>query len=197
MLRMLSTTSLRVVSDWGLRDMLKLTPEYSYIKFDCGRALRDISINILENAGYGSGTQLDLVYKQASMDADEYKKLVKMWGPPTRIIFCLREPSSYIASAIKKFPHSSLSHLQFLYIESFRTYEEIRGDIFEYSEQLSIQHYIKFLLPLQSAEYIKEEFSFAGNYEPEKVSEEMWVAYQEFKQKYSGKIFPDVDNINV
>ena len=192
MFRMVGMASLRTVSDWGLGDMLKLTPEYSYIKFDRERALGDISRNILDNAGVGGGTKLDLVFKQASISIQEYQMVVKMWGYPSRRIFCFREPSGYIASAIKKFPDSSLSHLQAQYIESFKRYEEIGGDIFEYSARVTKQHYIEFLAPTVPTRSLKEEFHFRGTYEPQNASDDMWAVYHEFKQKHHSRIFPIV-----
>jgi hypothetical protein len=189
MCKLVGTASLRIVSDWGLGNMLKLTPEYSYITFDRARALRDISDNILDNAGVGNGAKLDLVFKQANIDVDEYQMLVKMWGKPTRKIFCMREPTGYIASAATKFPEAPLSHLQSRYVVSFETFEKLGGDIFEYSEILTTQDYIDFLSPLVSKKRV-EEFLFRGTYEPKNVSDEMWRAFNQFKQRYQPEIFP-------
>lgn len=190
MFRMAGTAALRMVGDWGLSSLLRLTPEYPYITFDHDRALRDISNNILDNACAGGGTKLDLVFKQAGIEVHEYQALVRMWGPPARVIFCVREPSGYIASAVKKFPYFTLSYLQDAYVGALARYEEIGGDIFEYSDSLTTQHYMDFLSPLIAADSIKEQLRFKGGYDAMSVTDDMWSAYHVFKNRYREKICP-------
>jgi hypothetical protein len=190
MTRIAATASIRLVSDWHLSGLLGFTPEHAYIKLDRDRALRDLSANVLDNSMVFHGTQLDLVFKQTSMAEHEYRMLVRMWGDPSRKIFCIREPAGYAASVVQKFPDWALSRVQSGYIRAFTTYQAIGGDIFEYSESLSIEPYIEFLSPTVSARKVKERFQFRGSYRPELVSEEMRHAYRAFKRKHALSIFP-------
>ncbi|MDQ3621967.1 MAG: hypothetical protein M3463_05690, partial [Verrucomicrobiota bacterium] len=61
------------LNDWGLKNLLKLTPDLPYIRFDQERMLRDICHNILDNAYTGGGDQLDLSFKQAYLTPEEFR----------------------------------------------------------------------------------------------------------------------------
>lgn len=123
-----------------------------------------------------------MVYKQVILHPNEYQTLVKMWGSPERIIFCLREPAGYIASAAKKFmPNAPLEQLQDMYITAINNYPQVKGDIFEYTPELSVSDYISFLEPLNLEDRRLPSFQHTGEQDHEKVSEEMWSAYHRMK----------------
>jgi hypothetical protein len=179
------------VSDWGLAPVLEPIPEwierrsaqdFKYIAFDYDRFLSDISSNILANAYPGRGVQLDLVYKQATMRPSEYETLVSMWGPPERAIFCIREPGGYIASAKKKFIYDTVERLQQVYIDSFASYSHIRGDLFEYTPELTVSDYTAFLQPLSFEGKQLPPFRFTGVEDDEDTNESMWNSYELAKE---------------
>lgn len=189
--RMVKTCSALHVSDWGLAPALNPIPEwlriraskdFGYIKFDYERFLRDISSNIVDNAYPGNGAQIDLVYKQATLGPSEYKTLVRMWGPPERAIFCIREPAGYIASARKKFIYDTVERLQEVYIESIASYQHVGGDSFDYTAGLTVSDYTSFLQPLDFTGKWLPPFEFKGEQEPENATEEMWKAYHQIKE---------------
>jgi hypothetical protein len=191
MLRLIQTCSTLYVSDWGLAPALDPVPAwlklrsaaaFDYIRFDYKRFLKDISNNILDNAYRGDGVQLDLVYKQATLGPNQYQVFVKMWGPPARTIFCIREPAAYIASAVRKFINDSVEYLQQLYIKSVDSYPQIKGDIFEYTPQLSVSDYTSFLEPLNLEGKRLVPFQYGGEQDHEHATEEMWSAYHRAKE---------------
>jgi hypothetical protein len=199
MLRLVRTCSVLYVSDWGLAPILvpipnwldlRSSPEFDYIKFDTERFLRDISDNILANAYRGEGDQLDLVYKQANLDSMQYRVFVKMWGPPERRIFCLREPAGYIASARKKFVHESLDRLQEMYVTSIDRYEGIGGDVFEYNPESSVSDYVSFLEPLNFEGKHIPPFHYKGQCDRELTRQDMWVAYRRLAESHSYQAKP-------
>jgi hypothetical protein len=193
MLRIVKACSILYVSDWGLAPMLnpvpewlriRSSPDFGYIKFDYERFLRDISENILDNAIPGTGVQLDLAYKQATLGPREYQMLVKMWGPPERAIFCLREPAGYTASAANKFIYDTVEQLQQAYIRSVNSYQEIGGDVFEYTPELTISDYFSFLEPLDFEGKRTPPFRFKGEQDHRNTTEEMWEAYSSIKNSF-------------
>jgi hypothetical protein len=191
MVQLIKTCAKLYINDWGLGAILapipgwlefKLAPHRDFITFDHHRFLRDISSNILDNAYAGDGEQLDLVYKQVALRSNEYQALVEMWGPPVRVIFCLREPAGYIASAIKKFTHHSyVEELQRMYVDAIDSYMQIKGDIFEYTPELSVADYVSFLQPLNLEGKRLPPFQHRGEQDHERVIEEMWHAYHRMK----------------
>jgi hypothetical protein len=191
MLRIVSACSALYVGDWGLAPILDPVPDwlesrsasaFDYIRFNYERLLRDISNNILDNAYLGEGNQLDLVYKQAALGSNQYQVFVKMWGRPARTIFCLREPTGYIASAVRKFIYDSVERLQEVYIDSINSYLQIGGDIFEYTPDLSVSDYISFLQPLNFKGKCLPPFQYKGEQDHEHVTDEMWSAYYRVKE---------------
>ena len=198
---LISSRSKLFIQDWGLRRILSLPPNLNYIKFDGDRFLRDVSNNILDNAYMHLQKQeilesifkktkyIDLVFKQAGLDSETYNILVKMWGKPERKIFCFREPAGYISSAKKQFSQLTLSENQERYIHFLNTYEKIGGDIIEYTSKLKITDYTLFLKPLDIDMNSVQEFIYKGKYEQEDVTEEMSLAYQNFKEKNILRIF--------
>ncbi len=185
MLDMIASCSQLWISDWCLDNILKLVPEFDYIKFDNKRLLRDISNNILDNACLGSGDPLEFAVKEAYLEYEEYKMLVRMWGPPSRAIFCFRQPAGYISSAGKHFkgPYEiSLNQLQELYIKLFESHQKIGGDVFEYGSHLTMDDYISFLKPLKVDKRLNKEFVYKGKDSNEHTTEAMWVAYHDFKK---------------
>jgi hypothetical protein len=191
MLRLIQTCSTLYVSDWGLGPVLnpvsdwlkdRSAPAFDYIRFDYERFLKDISDNILDNAYRGNGVQLDLVCKQATLGPNQYQVFVRMWGPPARAIFCIREPAGYIASAVKKFINDSVERLQQVYIDSVDSYLHIRGDIFEYTPELRVSDYASFLEPLNLEGKRLVPFRYGGVQDHEHATEEMWGAYYRVKE---------------
>ena len=149
--------------------------------------LADISSNILTNAYTGNGDQLEFVYKQANLTAKEYRPLVAMWGPPERIIFCLREPASFIASADKKFSRGTIEILQKEYVESLRAYGELGGDVFEYGADLDKEDYLNFLSPLNFSHTALPDFRYKGARDEENTTDAMWRAYNEVRELHLRK----------
>jgi hypothetical protein len=190
MMRLVKACSALYVSDWTLAAILapahrwldfRAVPARDYIAFDHNRFLRELSRNILDNAYAGDGDQLDLVYKQAGLRAGEYQGMVRLWGPPERAIFCLREPAGYIASAARKFPGNSVENLQRLYVNSLEDFPQIGGDLFEYTPGLDAADYCAFLAPLDFEGKRLPAFRYAGDQNHECVSEEMLGAYTRIK----------------
>jgi hypothetical protein len=190
MMRLIKTCSRLYVSDWGLGTILERIPDWlqfrshpvhDYITFDPDRLLQGISSNILDNAYAGDGDQLDLVYKQAGMPPREVQTLSRMWGPPERIIFCLREPAGYMASSAKKFARGSRERRQEVYVHSADSYLEVGGEVFEYTPELELSDYLAFLEPLNFEGKRLPPFGYRGEQDHEAVSEEMWRAYHHIK----------------
>lgn len=176
--------------DWRLGEFLvgieawrevRALPAHEHIEFDYSRLLRDVSRNIMDNAYSGDGSQIDFVYKQAALRPKEFKTLVAMWGPPERLIFCLREPAGFIASASKKFPRRTVENLQQHYVMCLNQYAQIGGDIVEYNPDLSLDDYIDFLQPLDFTKVELPSFRFKGEQEQENTTQEMWDAYHKIK----------------
>lgn len=160
---------------------LRASPAHEHIEFDFDRLLRDVSRNIIDNAYSGDGDQLDFVYKQAALRPREYKTLVNMWGPPERVIFCLRDPASFIASAKKKFPMRSVENLQDHYVMCLKYYQEIGGEIYEYNSELSLEEYKAFLKPLDFSDVELPSFRYKGVTEEGDTSPAMWRVYKKVK----------------
>lgn len=110
-----------------------------------------------------------------------------MWGPPERVIFCIRQPDTYINSAVRKFAATPLVSLQQAYINVFARYPDIAGDIFEYGPELTLEDYRAFLQPLRLGEKL-EPFTHKGVPAPEQTTPEMWAAYDEFRRTH--RVFP-------
>lgn len=165
------------IGDWGLRHGLGLPPDLPHVRFDRDRARADFSRNVLSNAPAGGGKTLDLVYKSAQLRPDELEALIEMWGPPERMIFCIREPSGYLASACKKFPDVDMQAFRDEYLNDIATYEEIGGEMFLYREDLTTDDYRQFLAPLEVPEAEEFEFSYRGTTAEEQVTPEMRDAF--------------------
>jgi hypothetical protein len=196
MVRMVKACSMLYVSDWGLAPILnpipkwlrlRSSPDFGYIKFDYERFLRGISDNILDNAYPGTGSQLDFVYKQATLGLSQYEVFVKMWGPPERTVFCFREPAGYIVSAVNKFIYDTVERLQQLYVRSMNSYQEIGGDVFEYTPELTMLDYFSFLEPLEFEGKWTPLFQFKGEQDHEHTTNEMWDAYHRIMELTVGK----------
>lgn len=190
MLRLTKTCCALYAGDWGLGPILRpmpdwletrSSPDFGYIRFDYDRLLRDISDNIIDNAYRGTGDQLDLLYKQATLQIDQFRALVAMWGAPERTIFCFREPAGYMASAVRKFIYDSSERLQQLYVDSVESYLDIGGDTFEYTPKLTVSDYVSFLEPLRLEDDELQPFRYKGRREPDLVTEEMRAAYRKVR----------------
>lgn len=166
------------VSDWGLRHGLGLPPDLPHIRFDRARARADFSRNVLANAPAGGGRTLDLVYKSAQMRPDELQALTEMWGPPERVIFCLREPSGYLASAVRKFPDVDVQAFRDEYLADIETHEAVGGDLFVYRPDLDTEDYRRFLAPLDMPDDPNLRFTYQGSTADDLVTPEMVDAFE-------------------
>jgi hypothetical protein len=191
MMRLIKTCAQLYVSDWGLGMLFepiprwlnfRSAPVHDYITFDHDRFLKDISRNILDHAYAGDGDQIDLVYKDAAFRPSEYQTLIKMWGEPERAIFCLRDPAGYMASARRKFASTPLEHLQQAYARALDNYWSIQGDVFEYTSELSLAQYKRFLEPLDFAGKRLPDFRYTGMRDKEITTSQMWDAYQRVQE---------------
>lgn len=166
------------IGDWGLRHGLGLPPDLPHVRFDRARARADFSRNVLANAPAGGGRSLDLVYKSAQLRPDELDALTELWGPPARTIFCVREPSGYLASALKKFPGVDLQAFRDEYVADIEAFEVIGGEPFVYRPDLTTDDYRRFLAPLEIPEGPEHEFTYRGETADHLVTPEMVAAFE-------------------
>ena len=158
---------------------VRASPQHEHIEFDFKRLTREVSRNILDHASTGEGTQLDLVYKQAMLRPREYKALVGMWGKPRRLLFCLREPGSYMAT-VSKTRDQDLAGLQNHYLQSLEFYLKIGGDVVEHDHTRSPEAFRELLAPLKLATELPAPHQDASQ-ETGTASEAMWEAYHKVK----------------
>lgn len=166
------------IGDWGLRHGLGLPPDLPHVRFDRRRARADFSRNVISNAPSGGGGTLDLVYKSAQLRRDEFDALIEMWGAPQRVIFCVREPSGYLASACRKFPDVDVQAFRDEYLRDLATFEEIGGDVFAYGPHLTTDAYREFLAPMTIPEGADHEFTFRGSAADDLVTPDMVQAFE-------------------
>ena len=136
----------------------------------------------MDNTFPGTGTRLDMVYKQATLGPGEYQALSEMWGAPERAIFCFREPAGYIVSAASKFIYDTVGYLQELYVRLMNSYWEIGGDVFEYTPELTISDYFSFLDPRDFEGKWTPPFQFEGQQDHENTTSKMYDAYNRVKE---------------
>lgn len=180
--RMIARCARRCISDWGLRPTLTAIATNRHARIDKRRALADYCFNLMENSlGEGSGTQLELVFKQASLKRDEFELLVQMWGTPARKICCFREPAGTINSHLKKFPHFSVATAQARYLAQVELYEHIGGELFEYNAHLTVDDYRAFLSPLILPDQVAP-FDYKGNPDSTHVTPPMEQVYEHMRQ---------------
>lgn len=175
MMQSIAASARLQVGDWGLRPALGLPPDLPHIHFDRARARADVSRNVLRTATLGGGRALDLVFKCAQLRLDEHAALVEMWGVPERTIFCLREPSGYLASAVRKFPDVPIEAFRVEYLRDLEVFGELGGDLFDYTPDLTTGDYRRFLAPLPLA--TSARFAYRGATADDLVTSEMVVAY--------------------
>ena len=180
MSRFVSQICDRSVADWGLRDLLIAATGNWHAKINARRLLIDISNNILASAKPGSGTQFDLVFKQAILSPDEYRVLVKIWGEPAQTIYCFRSPDEFIDSAIKKYPNVPEARLQKMYENQMGRFDQTGGRLFEYHGNLSTEDYLKFLSPIKFDKTNLEPFEHKGISDKRRVTKKMWDIYTKF-----------------
>lgn len=171
------------VGDWGLRHGLGLPPDLPHVRFDRRRARADFSRNVLSNAPAGGGRAIDLVYKSAQLRPHEFEALVEMWGKPERLIFCVREPSGYLASACRKFPEVDVQAFRDEYVRDIETFEDLGGDLFVYRPSLTTADYRRFLAPLEIPTGPEYDFVYQGSTADELVTEEMVTAFERIEAR--------------
>jgi hypothetical protein len=174
----------RVASDWGLGAVLAGLDRARGI--DKARYLQDLRDNVLASArpmGTRVSTRLDLVYKQAGIDTREYGHLCAMFGPPQRAVFCMRAPESYMASAVKKFPHLAPARLQDIYRRMFAEYRAIGGDIIHYGPDLDLPTLRAFLRPLALGRKVAP-FDYKGEERPDLASPAMRADFEAFRAEF-------------
>jgi hypothetical protein len=86
---------------------------------------------------------IDIVIKQAALRVEDYELLCQFFGPPKRKIFCIREPSSYCSSHLKKF--NKPNNVYEDYERAIDAYNKIGGEIVDYSSSLDLYSYEKIL----------------------------------------------------
>ena len=150
-------------------------------RFDRARARADFSRNVLVNAPAGGGRTLDLVYKSAQLRDDELVALTEMWGPPERKIFCVREPSGYLASACRKFPDVDVQAFRDEYLADIATFESVGGDPFVYHPGLTTEDYRRFIAPLEIPSGERYEFAYRGETADELVTDDMVAAFERLR----------------
>ena len=101
-----------------------------------------------------------------------------MWGPPARTIFCVREPSGYLASAVKKFPDVDLQAFRDEYVADIAAFEVIGGEPFVYHPGLTTEDYRRFLAPLEIPGGPEHEFTYRGETADHLVTDDMVQAYE-------------------
>jgi hypothetical protein len=86
---------------------------------------------------------IDIVIKQASLQEKDYKLLCSFFGSPRKKYFCIREPSGYCSSHLKKFdqPNNVIED----YERAIVAYDKIGGEIIDYSSSLDLHTYEKIL----------------------------------------------------
>ena len=172
------------IGDWGLRHGLGLPPDLPHVRFDRARARADFSRNVLAHAPAGGGRALDLVYKSAQLRPDELEALIEMWGAPRRRIFCLRDPSGYLASACRKFPDVDVQAFRDEYLDDIATFETVGGDPFVYHQGLTTEDYRHFLAPLEVPAGDRYRFSYTGTSADHLVTDDMVAAFERFRARH-------------
>ena len=179
---MIARGARRCISDWGLRPTLTAIATNRHARIDKRRALADYCFNLMENSlGEGSGTQLELVFKQAMLQRDEFELLVQMWGKPARKIYCFREPAGTINSHLKKFPRFSVAVAQERYLAQVDLHERIGGELFEYHQHLTMDDYRAFLSPLTLPDEVAP-FVYKGNPDRTHVTPPMEEVYEQMRR---------------
>lgn len=183
MLRLFNSNAQKYVSDIGLGRLLVGLKDVREI--DSDRIVRDLALNISENARTGWGRGVEFVFKQAKCSLNTYDYLTEMFGEPERSLFCMRNPAGYIASAEKKFDQVKMERLRGAYTRSFQLYETIGGDVIEYGPNLSrekVERYLQaigFPISAKTTERL-DTFQYAGEQKPELVTADMQAVYDGF-----------------
>ena len=176
------------VSDWGLGSILR--PLLNTVGgIDKERFLNDLRSNLLESSKRNDNGQLDIVIKSASGNAEEFECYKKMFGNPLMLIFTIREPSGYMASALKKFPHLSMEELRQSYLQMFEVYAEVGGQIFDYLPNSKLEDYLSFLKILDFRNVEVEPFVYRGSKADDLITQEMSEAYEAFLRDNSENLF--------
>ena len=156
---------------------------------DKDRFLRDLASNILDSSKRNDNGQLDLVIKSASGNAEEFECYQKMFGVPQKIIFTIREPSGYMALAVKKFPDHDIENLRHSYLRMMSLYPTVGGHIFNYGPDLGLSDYLKFLQPLDFSKVQLENFEYKGSQADHLVTTEMKSSYLDFLDRFKKEVF--------
>lgn len=185
--RLIAGRSRYLVSDWGLGNIVNGLGRVRELDLDRFRS--DLRANILASARRGGGQMIDMVFKQALMKPEELQEMTTLFGAPGRIIFCIREPAGFVASAVKKFPHFTAADLESRYIRMFSIYNEIGGDIIDYGPYLTTDGLEAFIAPLAAPRGM-EPFAFKGEERFDLVTDAMRTAYASFRARH----FPSSDS---
>lgn len=181
--RLFASSAERLVSDWGLGPMLSTSERIP--RLNQSAFLSNLYANIYSNAHHGYGTSVGLIFKQANSSLNEFMRLNEMFGSPDRIVFMLREPSSYVASATKKFTEHSVDHLSNTYLRSLNLYANVGGDVICYRPDLSKQNVSDYLdeigfLRTKKTNEIIGNYSYRGEPADHLVTDEMKSAFSNF-----------------
>lgn len=176
--RLLSFNSKFMIVDVGLH-LVRKYPKAS--NWDSRLALKYYNktyLNLLFQSHEGTwfykkpfSRPIDLVIKQAALRVNDYELLCQFFGAPQRKIFCIREPSSYCISHLKKFNKPENVHND--YERAIAAYDKIGGEIVDYSSSLDLHAYEKILfgkvqnipIKLKYKEYLQSESSLKPLYD--------------------------------
>jgi hypothetical protein len=166
------------VSDWGLHAALTEPLSQPPAGYDPRRPRRALLAEVLAACGTGHSGRLDLVYKQANLRAKEHDILVDLIGPPERRIYCLRDPASFMGSAVRKFPDIDLDNLREInYIGTSQEHARIGGEVFLYHPAVTGDDYADFLRPLTISAEQRASVQYSGSAAPELTTDPMWAEY--------------------
>ena len=92
--------------------------------------------NLLRNALWGSGSQFDIVIKQAKGRKIELEFFTKLFRrPPDLVLFAYREPHGWWATSKIKFGRTDEFMIE-RYESAFETYQELGGIPIQYGDEL-------------------------------------------------------------
>lgn len=172
-----------MIVDVGLQ-LMRVYPENSkWQPAIRNRLYNFIYLNLLSNSHEGTWfcynrfkRPYDFVLKQAALRIEDYNYLVKLFGAPKKTYFCVREPSAYSTSHLKKF--SKPSYINDDYLRSLIAYEKIGGTVVDYSCTFSLEDYENIIFGKKKSLPIKVAHK---NYQLKKSN--LTHEYKNFKKK--------------
>ena len=178
--RLLSYRSKFMIDDVGLH-LIRKYPEAARWSSELAmRYYENTYFNLCQSQRYlvlpkTISKPIDIVIKQASLQEKDYELLCNFLGSPREKYFCIREPSSYCSSHLKKFdqPNNVIED----YERAIDAYDKIGGQIVDYSSSLDLHAYEKILFGVILGIPTKLK------YKDHPISESSLPLYHEFKRK--------------